>query len=154
MHLEGDITSFVGCKTKILPNLQAPSAPGNPLSRRRGALAPEGAISIGQGLWPPWPPPWIRACSPSSSRHIGLAYAEIPPTWEALGAISCPLIYSGDHLIDLYTLADIAGLLIRHRRPSGRYKRPSGQYRRPSGRHRKPSGRRKRPSGRCRKPCD
>ena len=56
MHLEGDITSFVGCKTTILPNLQAPSAPGNPLSRRRGALAPEGSISIGRGLWPPWPP--------------------------------------------------------------------------------------------------
>ena len=62
MHLEGDITSFAGCKTTILPNLQAPSAPGNPLSRRRGALALEGAISICRGLWPPWPPPWIRAC--------------------------------------------------------------------------------------------
>ena len=51
MHLEGDITSFVGCEATILPNLQAPSAPANPSSRRRfgargrhfdwpGALAP------------------------------------------------------------------------------------------------------------------
>ena len=57
MHLEGDITSFVGCKTTILPNLQAPSAPGNPLSRRRGVLAPEGAILIGRGFGPRGPHP-------------------------------------------------------------------------------------------------
>ena len=46
MHLEGDITSFMGCITTILLNLQARLQ----ILYNARALAPEGAISIGRGL--------------------------------------------------------------------------------------------------------
>ena len=65
MHLEGDITSFVGCKATILPNLQAPTALANPSSRRRfgargrhfdrpGALAPVLPLPLDPRLTPPY----------------------------------------------------------------------------------------------------
>ena len=65
MHLEGDITYFVGCITTILQKLQAPSAPANPSSRRR--FGARGRHFDRPGALAPVPPPLDPRLSPPNS---------------------------------------------------------------------------------------